>query len=140
MVRRCFFARYWSVSTGSGLSPQTQGFLHSSASSVPYAFRGRCGVSLCCAYVVLLVKLSEPGVSKLVEASREVYGRTLPFSQLPLSFANLIDRLAANAITTTTAAVLTLVLVHCASCTLCFLSNCEALPLHLVGIPLLLNQ
>jgi hypothetical protein len=47
-----------------GLSPSLRFF-------GPKCFSGPDAVSFCCAYVVLLVKLSEPGVSKLVEAPRE---------------------------------------------------------------------
>jgi hypothetical protein len=69
----------------------------------------------CYAYVVLLVKLSEPEdfriVSKLVEAPREVYGKTLPFLASTAFPRGLIEWLAANGITTTTDAILTPVLL-----------------------------
>ena len=92
MVRCYFFSLYWSVSIAPGC-------FHSSASSVPNAFRGRCGVSS--AALSCLAGETEGAwkfvaiTSKLVALPREAYGRTLPFLATTTLPRGLIEWLAA---------------------------------------------
>ena len=73
--------------------------LHSSASSVPNAFRGRCGVSS--AAPTCLAGETEGAwkfvaiTSKLVALPREAYGRTLPFLATTTLARGLMEWLAA---------------------------------------------
>lgn len=78
MVRWCFFAPYWSVS----IAPLFRSRMRFGADAMFLS---------CYAYVVLLVKLSEPEdfriVSKLVEARVRSMARPCHFSQAPVSLA-----------------------------------------------------
>jgi hypothetical protein len=56
---------------------------------------GADAVFLLLRLAVLLVKLREPGVSKLVALPREAYGRTLPFLATITLPRGLIEWLAA---------------------------------------------